>query len=506
MSLRARLVASFGLVTVVLLLPALFAAGRLSDLRRFAVEERGRHAAATLAVGRLGGALAELEHFERRYVALGDPGLRAAVRGSLTKLRSEIVLLQATGFAEAAGALDEAVRALEAVTRDVEALVGGGRMEEATATMAVIDWQLASARRHVADAAAAIDRRADADFARAEAISADARTATLVATIVCLLLALGVGLWTTRALTSPIRRLASAMAGVAEGAFRAPPDLPYDRWDEIGHLSSSFRAMTRRLAELDRMKTEFVGIASHELKAPINVIKGYAELIEEDLAEEVSVRHREILDAIAEQTQIMARLVSRLMDLSRLEAGSYRMELDEIQLEDLLTGLVGWFEVTAAGKGLAVQLSIEDAARKPLVVDVDLIRDEVLGNLLWNALKFTPEGGAIHVTARGGAGWVAVEVSDSGPGVPPQHRPYIFEKYYQVERSRQLGAGLGLAIAREIVEAHGGTIELVERPGPGATFRFTLPVRPHTRHGLGAVLSQGAGDPLHGGPRSPALH
>lgn len=505
MTLRTRLVASFGLMTVMLLLPALFAAVRLSELREMAVEERGKHAAAALAVGRLAAALAELDRFERSYVALGDPELRAGVKKSLRELRSEVALLASAGFPEVAASLGGAVRALEATTRDVEDLVIRGQMEEATAAFQAIGSQMGSTRDRLAEAAKVIDERAAADFRRAEAISTAARTSTLATTLVCLFGALGLGLWTTGALAQPIRRLAAAMAEVAEGTFHAPEDLPYHRWDEIGHLATSFRAMTRQLAELDRMKAEFVGIASHELKAPINVIKGYAELIEEELAGDVTGPQKEILHAIADQTHIMARLISRLMDLSRLEAGNYRMELDEIRLGSLVTGVARSFEVVAARKGIRLRSSIENEDL-PVVVDVDLIRDEVLGNLLSNAVKFTGSGGEVEVTARGGAGTVSIEISDTGPGIPPEHRPHVFAKYYQVERSRKIGSGLGLAIAREIVEAHGGTIELVDRSGPGATFRVVLPLRPHALHESIAASSDVVRNPFHTGTGPASLN
>ncbi len=488
MSLRTRLVASFGLMTLMLILPAIFAAGRLKDLREMAVEERGKHAAAALAVGRLGAALAEFDRFERSYVALGDPGLRAAAQGSLDKLRGEIELLRSAGYSGAAGPLAVVVEVLDATARSVDELVVRGRMSEATAAFAAVGPQVKAAHGRIAEAAKAIDQRAATDFARAESISSAARTSTLVATVICLFIALALGLWTTGALTAPIRRLASAMADVADGTFHAPADLPYHRWDEIGHLATSFRTMAQRLAELDRMKAEFVGIASHELKAPINVIKGYAELIEEELAGEVTGHQKQILHAIADQTHVMARLVSRLMDLSRLEAGNYRMELDEIRVENLLMEVARSWEVLATQKGISFQISIENSALTPIVVDVDLIRDEVLGNLLSNAVKFTPSGGEVRVTARGGPGTVTIEVSDTGLGIPPEHRPHVFAKYYQVERSRKIGSGLGLAIAREIIEAHGGTIELVDRPCPGATFRVVLPLRPQAlRRQIAAV-------------------
>ena len=481
MSIRTRLIASFGLLTVLLVLPALFAASRLNDLREMAVEKRSKHATATLAVGRLGVALAEFDRFERSYVALGDTALQAQAAGSLDELRSETNLLRATGFPEAAGPLAGVIDALGLTAHGVNTLVDQGRMEEATRAFHAMEPQMENARGRLEEAAGLIEQRAELDFKRAQAISSAAGTSTLVATFLCLLVALALALRTTGTLTSPIRRLAAAMAGVAEGTFRTPADLPYDRWDEIGHLATSFRAMTRRLADLDRMKTEFVGIASHELKTPINVIKGYAELIEEELAGEVTGPQKEILHAIAEETHTMARLVSRLMDLSRLETGNYRMELDEIRLEDLLMGAVRSFEVVAKQKGVALRISVDNSALTPIVVDVDLIRDEVLGNLLSNAVKFTRPGGEVQLTAHGSGGWVTIEVSDTGPGIPPEHRRHVFAKYYQVERSRKIGSGLGLAIAREIVEAHGGSIELVDRSGPGATFRVVLPLRPRAR-------------------------
>jgi signal transduction histidine kinase len=483
-------------MTLMLILPALFAAGRLNDLRDMAVEERGKHAAAALAVGRLGAALAEFDRYERSYVALGDRDLRPAVQRSLEDLHKEVQLLRDAGYQAAAGPLAGVVGVLDATAQGVDRLVGRGQLREATAAFAAIEPQMESAHRRIAEAAEAIDQRAAADFARAESISSAARASTLVATVICLLIALAVGLWTTGALTSPIRKLASAMAGVADGTFHAPADLPYDRWDEIGHLATSFRTMALRLAELDRMKTEFVGIASHELKAPINVIKGYAELIEEELAGEVTGHQRQILHAIADQTHVMARLVSRLMDLSRLEAGNYRMELDEIRVENLLVEVARSWELVATQKGIAFQISIENSALTPIVLDVDLIRDEVLGNLLSNAMKFTPAGGEVWLTARGGPGTITIEVSDTGPGIPAEHWPHVFAKYYQVERSRKIGAGLGLAIAREIVEAHGGTIELMDRPRRGATFRIVLPLRPQAqRRQIAAVETLPPPDP-----------
>jgi signal transduction histidine kinase len=183
------------------------------------------------------------------------------------------------------------------------------------------------------------------------------------------------------------------------------------------------------------------------------------------------------MQRIGEQTRVLTRQVSRLMDISRLETGSYLIELERVALRDLIMGVERAFEIVALEKGVTLLAEVDPDAPQELVVDIDLIRDEVLSNLVSNALKFTPEGGHVWVRARGEEGGIVIEVTDTGPGIPPEHRPHIFEKYYQVERSRSLGSGLGLAIAKEMVEAHGGRIELVDREGPGTTFEVHLPVR-----------------------------
>src|SRR5690606_26222171 len=137
---------------------------------------------------------------------------------------------------------------------------------------------------------------------------------------------------TTTALTSPLRRVRSAMAEVAAGSFESPESLPYVRRDEIGDLARSFRAMTEKLAELDRVKAEFVSVASHELKTPLNVIAGYADLLSQDVYGPVSERQRPVLDTIREQTHAVARQVDQLLSISRIEAGGLSIEPTRLDL------------------------------------------------------------------------------------------------------------------------------------------------------------------------------
>ena len=476
MTVKNRLILTFVLVGGLLILPALFAAQRLSELRDLAVEERGSHATAALALGRIEAGLVELDQAVRSYLATSELAWRDRVRDALAGLDGEVVGIREAGYMEAVVPLATAMDSLRTVVERMGGLVASDELAAATNLLSAFDATVPRVRGRLEEMADVVDRRASADFERARAISASARRNTVLAVLVALVLAVLLSWWTTSALTSPLLRVRTAMARVADGSFEAPSGLPYERDDEIGDLAASFRTMTQRLAELDRIKAEFMGVASHELKTPINVIRGYTELIEEELVGDLTDNQREILDRIAEQTRVLTRQVSRLMDISRLETGSYAVEVEPVLLGDLILGVQRAYEILAAEKGVELTLEVADDAPERLVIDVDLIRDEVLGNLVRNAIKFTPEGGKVEVRAWGEGDGVTIEVSDTGPGIPESHRAHIFDKYYQVERSRSMGSGLGLAIAREMVEAHGGTIELVDGDESGATFRIHLPV------------------------------
>jgi signal transduction histidine kinase len=171
-------------------------------------------------------------------------------------------------------------------------MVESGRHEEATAYFELVKRQLDDARAALVPVAEALDHRGVARQDRGRQVSASASRTTVLAVILALIGTVALGLWTTGALSRPLSRLSAATAAVADGRFEAPPDLPYDRDDEIGELSRAFGAMTERLAELDRLKAEFVSLATHELKTPINVIGGYAELLDEGLYGELDRNQR----------------------------------------------------------------------------------------------------------------------------------------------------------------------------------------------------------------------
>jgi len=268
------------------------------------------------------------------------------------------------------------------------------------------------------------------------------------------------------------------MPNVAGRDYVVPENLPYGRHDEIGDLARSFSWMTEHLAKLDKMKAEFISIATHELKTPINVISGYVELVEEGIYGPTTDKQAGALQSVREQTVVLTRLVNQLLDISRLEAGGLNLDMHEVVVRDVFENLERSFAVLAEQKRIQLDFEIDPSLPSSIEGDSDRLRDQVLGNLITNALKFTPEGGHIWIRAWAMEDELCIEVRDSGVGIPAAQLPYIFDKYYQIgQQARAKGAGLGLAIARDVVDAHGGRITVDSAEGVGTTFRITLPLQ-----------------------------
>jgi signal transduction histidine kinase len=315
-------------------------------------------------------------------------------------------------------------------------------------------------------------------MAEAGRISAAALSTTLLALLIGGAAVFAIGWWATHGLTTPVRRLRRAMVAVADGNYVVPEDLPYERPDEIGDLARSFRWMAQHLAKLDKMKAEFISIATHELKTPINVISGYSELMEEEIYGPLSEEQQQALQTIRDQTLVLTRLVNQLLDVSRLEAGGLQLEMNDVVIEDLLASLERAFGILAKRKDITLLFELDPNVPGSIKADPDRLRDQVLGNLLTNALKFTPEDGKIRLRVWADRSLLHFEVSDSGVGIAPDQLPLVFDKFYQIgQQARSKGAGLGLAIAREVVEAHGGRISVDSEENVGTTFRIELPLK-----------------------------
>lgn len=240
--------------------------------------------------------------------------------------------------------------------------------------------------------------------------------------------------------------------------------------DEVGRLGLAFNEMLDRLGNLFRSQQRFVADVSHEMRTPLTVIRGNA-----DLLRAMGCADRESLDAIVSETDRMTRLVSDLLLLSQADAGMLPMHCEPVDVAPLLTDVARSGNIMADGR-----VSVEASFKGELIVhgDADRIK-QVLLNLVENAIKHTPDGGAVRLAgASTDAGMVLLSVSDTGLGIPPEDLPHVFERFYRVDKSRSRahgGVGLGLAIARSIIEAHGGDIEVQSEVGVGTTFNVWLP-------------------------------
>jgi signal transduction histidine kinase len=227
----------------------------------------------------------------------------------------------------------------------------------------------------------------------------------------------------------------------------------------------------RRLTELDEAKTRFFASVSHELRTPLTLILGPVDrMLEEGRLPPEELRR---VEGVRRSARLLLRHVNDLLDISRLEAGRVEPDFRRVELASLLRLAAAQFETAAAGRGVAVE--VEAPERVEAEADPELL-ERVVYNLLGNALRFTPDGGRVRCVLAGAAEEVALEVHDSGPGVPPEERERIFEPYRQGEGATG-GTGLGLAIAAELVSLHGGALRVDDSPLGGAAFRVTLPRR-----------------------------
>jgi signal transduction histidine kinase len=278
-------------------------------------------------------------------------------------------------------------------------------------------------------------------------------------------------LWFSRRLTEPVRALTRATEDVAAGRYDV--EIPEARGaDEISVLSQRFRRMVAQLAEAEQLKRSFLMSVSHELRTPLTAIRGHVEAIREGIVTEPE-QVRASLDIVAAETDRLERLVGDVLDLAKLQAHRFTVRHEEVDLERVLDQAYGAFAEEARRREIDYRVSGRDKA--PVIVsDGDRVL-QVITNLLSNAFRWTPDGGRIELELVESNGVVAVDVLDSGPGVPPSQRARIFEAFVSDDAD---GTGLGLPIARELAVALGGGIELGPDTRMGSRFRLVLPVVP----------------------------
>jgi signal transduction histidine kinase len=475
-SLRQRLILTIVIVGVMTTLPAIYALSRLRTLNHIATAATRTHGRAYRAVGRYGALLGDVNRIEASYVASPDARSVPTRDSAIHEAGMYLDTLAAAGYGSEARPARAHYDRIVSSVKDIDALIARGLKDDATASFERVKDQFAAAQTTNENILAAIDTLSANSNSRATAIGRTAASTTALALAACIAIALAIGAWMTRNLLRPIAQLRHAMARVAGGSFDVPDNLPYRRSDEIGDVSRSFRGMTQRLADLDKLKAEFMSISTHELKTPINVIGGYAELIQEGVYGPVTEKQDTALKSIREQARVLTQMVNQLLDVSRIEAGGMRLEMHQVVVRDLLERVQRTFIALARKQDIQFEVHVADDTPKVVPGDSDRLRDQVLGNLISNALKFTPSGGRVEVRAWSKEEWLYICVSDTGPGIPEEQQAHVFDKFYQVGgQARSKGAGLGLTIAHEIVHGHGGEIYVTSKPGDGTTFEMRLP-------------------------------
>jgi signal transduction histidine kinase len=293
------------------------------------------------------------------------------------------------------------------------------------------------------------------------------RRQILVSGGIALAVALLAGYLVARALSQRVGRLEQAARKVAAGDFSNP--IRADSDDELGQLAAAFDDMQNQLARLDRARKQFIASASHELRTPIFSLGGFLELLaDEDLDEET---RRQFLEQLRGQVDRMRKLATELLDLSRLEAGALELRPEPTDVGQLAREVAGEFTPAAQRHDSRVRLDLPD---DPIELDCDPERvAQVLRILLDNALVHTPAGTGVRVSAARRNGHVRLEVSDLGLGIKRQNMPHIFEPFFTSNEEAQ-GAGLGLAIARELAERMQGRLTVRSVPG-STTFSLVLP-------------------------------
>jgi signal transduction histidine kinase len=275
----------------------------------------------------------------------------------------------------------------------------------------------------------------------------------------------------SRRILSPVKALTSATRQFGKGDFSKRVN--YKGKGELGELARSFNSMAENLEYTQRLRRNMVADVAHELRTPLSNLKGYLEAISDGVVKPDEAA----INSLNEEASSLSRLVEDLQELSLADAGELKITAQPEDINKLIKETMTTLQPKASDKGLTLTADLP-AALPPLNIDSHRIK-QVLNNLLDNAIAHTGKDGIITVTAREQNNMVSIGVSDTGEGIPPEDLPMIFERFYRVDKSRARrtgGSGLGLTIAKRLVEAHGGTIGVKSQPGKGSTFTFTLPV------------------------------
>jgi signal transduction histidine kinase len=289
--------------------------------------------------------------------------------------------------------------------------------------------------------------------------------------LVAVVIALAITFFLSRRILSPVKALTSAATNLGHGDFSQRVQIK-DK-GELGELANAFNSMASDLERAEMLRRNLVADVAHELRTPLANLRGYLEAVRD----KVIKPNVDTIRSLNEEAMLLSRLVDDLQELSLAEAGKLKLNRQPEQIAELIKQTMTAVQVQAKSKGLSLSADLPD--NLPLA-DIDDQRiTQVLHNLVENAIAHTPKGGAITIKARQLETLVEISVADTGEGIPADDLPNIFERFYRVDKSRARatgGTGLGLTIAKRMVEAHGGKIAVQSELGKGSRFAFTLPI------------------------------
>jgi signal transduction histidine kinase len=478
-TIRTRLALGLFAIAVILLLPLALTLRSLDSVHEETVALRDREFGASLLLARMRAAADELRNAETALLFVADSASRDGMAFQISRLSAMADTLKNYQLRAAVDQINASINAVVLYApREYQAVLAGrSRVADGISERHVVP-AINSVDRAIGAAQASLRERTVERVAQTAALTEKAQRVAAGALVLAIGLALLIAFALWRSISQPVHDLAQGMAAVADGNFGHRLSVSPERRDEFGRLSGSFRSMAMQLAQLDRLKAEFVSVASHEIKTPLNVILGYLQLLDEGVYGPISARQREIIKTLDMQTRSLARLVHQLLDVSRFEAGGGKIYPRPTDLRKFLQDLEGTFRVLSLQRGIHFEVDRREGLPTEVHWDADRM-NEVLGNLLSNAFKFTEHGGRIVLRAEPAGDQVRLSVNDTGAGIPPSQLPHIFEKFYQADNqgpSSLGGTGLGLAIAKQIVVAHSGSIAADSTLAVGTTFTITLPV------------------------------
>jgi signal transduction histidine kinase len=471
----------------------------IQDGARAAAEQAAARAgSAVLTAAQIEPALASLATGERGFALTGDSAFLAPLRTGRAQLESALDTLTKLAIgnyelARATSGVDQTMKVWSDVARERFA-ARDAPMSRSSAQL--LARRIASSMASVRAATSQLQRvaRIQADQTAADAttqLELDARESLLIRVLLLAMIVLAT-VASLRRVTNTLDAIVFDARALATGDHRAAVRSVAVGSKELGQLGEAFGMLAsavaerehglrddiRQLKEVERMKTEFVSTVSHELRTPLTALRGSLGLVLAGTTGPVASKTRDLLQIALQNTERLIRLINDILDVERIEAGHLVVRREPVELTTVLRTTVESLRTVAMEAGVAIAVEGETSA----VVTADPDRlVQVFTNLISNAVRFSPRGETVTVSAKTTPTSVVVFVTDRGPGIPLEFRRRIFGKFQQADPAGAAGgAGLGLAIVRAIVERHGGSVRFDSAPGHGTTFIMELPYTPPT--------------------------